>query len=141
MSDKSNDIEHLKGLVSKVSPAAEPPAQARSATERACRNTTNPQLQAKITELEGKAGSAVKSAVDGIVGGKPSPKLVLMGPPGAGKLRSSEGSGRAVGAGVRGGQGLGFARQQTARYVELFAEWSELGARPATSSLRVQRAP
>ncbi|CAK9781365.1 putative adenylate kinase [Cutaneotrichosporon oleaginosum] len=59
MSDKSNDIEHLKSLVSK--------------------------LQAKITELEGKAGSAVKSAVDGIVGGKTSPKLVLMGPPGAGK--------------------------------------------------------
>lgn len=55
---------------------------------------TNTQLQSKITELEGKAGSkaqeakdAVKDKIDSLIGGdgKPAPKLVLMGPPGAGE--------------------------------------------------------
>lgn len=66
-----------------------------AALDESTQHATDAQLQGKITELEGKAGAkaneakdAVRGAVDSIVGSKPTgaaPKLVLMGPPGAGE--------------------------------------------------------
>lgn len=51
-----------------------------------------PQLQTKISELEKGANAAVNDAVKSIVGDKESPKLILIGPPGAGtsSFRSSQ---------------------------------------------------
>ncbi|WOO84791.1 Adenylate kinase [Vanrija pseudolonga] len=55
----SSELEYLKGLLT--------------------------QLQTKISELEKGANAAVNDAVNSIVGQKESPKLILIGPPGAGK--------------------------------------------------------
>jgi hypothetical protein len=62
-----------------------PTPQDRIDHERTCRLLlTHSQLQAKITELEGK-GSEVLNKVSEVVGSKTAPRLILIGPPGAGE--------------------------------------------------------
>ena len=82
----NNELEYLKGLVNQVRP-----------TILFVRCHTDVQLQDKIVQLETKTGSAVSSAVDsaksavgmatGAVAG--APRMVLIGPPGAGRSPSS----------------------------------------------------
>lgn len=82
----NNELEYLKGLVNQVRP-----------TILFVRCHTDVQLQDKIVQLETKTGSAVSSAVDsaksavgmatGAVAG--APRMVLIGPPGAGTSPSS----------------------------------------------------
>jgi hypothetical protein len=49
---------------------------------------TSLQLQAKITDLEGKASNVASNAISQVIGNKPAPKLILIGPPGAGECET-----------------------------------------------------
>ena len=87
-SSNGSELEYLKNLVSQVSVNNPRLAQPRLAQ-------TDLQLQGKITQLEGSAMSTAKEAVASVkqaVGAAPTeqaPRLVLIGPPGAGMSLAS----------------------------------------------------